>query len=239
MSKYVLSAMESLSCPYHCLSISKIKVGKVYIMGAPELSVANYAEVVSGIYVAPDFCDSFTKEYFETALAGKKTYVPLHLHGGYIPTTTGAKILVLEPNEDLPPESVTGWEYKPLHCTDEAIVADIYRNACAYKYDHHVDAFVRLAEKEALQNSLKLYMQKMIMTISGDSFDRIADLSRIVLFLLSKVELTPEEREAIEPLLEYAPDSQGLAGVFEREIAIQEYVASVKNDPAGYIYGQK
>lgn len=237
MSKYVLSAMESLSCPYHCLSISKIKAGKVYIMGEPELCVENYTEVVSGIYVSPDFCGSFTKEYFETTLSGKKVYVPLHLYGGYIPTTTGAKILVLETTEYLPPESVTGWEYKPLYCTGEATVADIYRNACAYRYDYHVDAFVRLTEKEAQQNSLKLYMQKMIMTISGDSFDRIADLSRIILFLLSKVELTTEEREAIEPLLEYAPDSQGLAGVFEREIVIQKYVATVKNDPARYIYG--
>lgn len=115
-------------------------------------------------------------------------------------------------------------------------MADIYRNACAYKYDHHTDAFVRLTEKETLQNSLKLVMQKKIMNISGDAFDRIADLSRLVLFLLSKAELSAEEREIITPLLGYAQDAQGLVSVFDREKTIQEYVRSVKNDPGKYLY---
>lgn len=137
----------------------------------------------------------------------------------------------------MPAEIAAIWEYKPVHYTDEKIVADLYRNACAYKYDLHADAFIRLTEKEAQQNSLKLIMQKKIMNISGDAFDRIADLSRIILFLLSKVELSVEEQAVIAPLLEHAQEAQGLASVFEREKAIQEYVASVKDDPEKYIYG--
>ena len=43
------------------------------------------------------------------------------------------------------------------------------------------------------QNALKYIMQRRITEIAGDPYDRIADLSRIILFLLSKVNLTIKE----------------------------------------------
>lgn len=226
---------QRLSLPIHCVSRSKLKANQVYLSDTVDLDVSNYIEVVEGLYVKSDL-DGFDQQFLTTSIIGKKVYAPLHMYGGYIPTTTGVKILVLGQVDEIPSDQAALWEYKPINYTNEKTVADLYKNACAYKYDFHADAFVRLNEKEALQNSLKLVMQKKIMNISGDAFDRIADLSRLVLFLLNKVELSSDEQEVLAPLLEYAQDAQGLTSVFDREEAIQEYVASVKNDPRKYIY---
>lgn len=226
---------QRLSLPMHCISRSRFKSGRVYLSDTVDLDVSDYIEIAEGLYVKPGL-EGFDGQFLTTGIVGKKVYAPLHLYGGYIPTTIGVKILVLQQGEIIQPDLAALWEYKPISYTDEKTVADLYRNACAYKYDFHEDAFVRLTEKEALQNSLKLIMQKKIMNISGDAFDRIADLSRIVLFLLSKAQLSAEEQNIIMPLLGYAPEARGLVSVFEREEAIQEYVASVKNDPEKYLY---
>ena len=78
-------------------------------------------------------------------------------------------------------------------------------------------------------------MQKKVMEIGGDAYDRIADMSRIILFLLSKATLTAEEQAITAPLLAHAQNAVELADLFNREKNIQDYVASVKADPEGYI----
>lgn len=234
MRNSILSKMEILSCPNNCLSRSRIRDKNVYVSETPEVDTQNFVEVVPGIFVSPKLQDSFTEEYFNTKLQGKNIYAPLFLYGGYLPTTTGAKILVLNEGETLPED----WDYKMVDFREEISLGDLYKNVSAYQYNKYTDSFLRLPEIGAQQNSLKLVMQKEIMTIAGDAYDRIADMNRIILFLLSKVGLTEQEKQSISQLLSYAQNIGELGHIFDRELSIQEYIASVKNNPGGYINGQ-
>ena len=94
---------------------------------------------------------------------------------------------------------------------------------------------VRLTQAGTDQNALKYIIQRRITEIAGDPYDRIADLSRIILFLLSKVNLTTEEHTLLDPLLQHAQTAQNLADIFNREHHIQDYVQHVKSDPKGYL----
>ena len=126
-------------------------------------------------------------------------------------------------------------DYKRIDFIEEATIADLYHNACAYQYNVETDTYIRLTQAGADQNALKYIMQRRITEIAGDPYDRIADLSRIILFLLKKVNLTTEEHTLLDPLLQHAQSAIDLADIFNREHHIQDYVQHVKSDPKGYL----
>lgn len=234
MPTAVLTSGNALNAPYHIISRTKITEGKVYLYNGENMPYSDkYTEIVPGILVEESLADIIDAEYLGTAITGKDVYAPLHLYGGYLPTTHPTKYKVLDAGAAAPADD--GWDYKKINFGTETTIADLYKNACAYQYSADADAFLRLPEAGAKQNALKLYMQKKVMEIGGDAYDRIADMSRIILFLLSKAALTAEEQAITAPLLAHAQNAVELADLFNREKNIQDYVASVKADPEGYI----
>lgn len=234
MQDFVRGKIEEINLPHFCRTLKYIGEGKVYIY-PPETDMETYTEAVDDIFVPEALSDTFNAAYFNTVITGKKVYAPLHLYGGFLPVSRGVPFLVLDEGESVPADDE--WNCKEVVFGTETTIADLYRNAASYQYSADTDTYIALPEQGALQNKLKLVMQKRVMEIGGDAYDRIADLSRMVLFLLSKVTLTEDEQTIIAPTLAYAQTASQLADVFNREKHIQSYVAKVKSDPGGYING--
>ena len=234
MANALYNACDALNMPFNTIRMDEICDDAVYVCNCePDLlRGGDYSEVVTGIYVENRLANMFNADYFNTSIEGKDVYVGLFLYGGYLPVARPSKFQVVEKGAT-PADS--DWEYKKVCFDDEKSIGELYRNAHCYQYNADTDTYLKLPNSGALQNKLKLYMQKRIMEIGGDAYDRIADLSRIMLFLLTKVTLTEEERGIIAPVLSYAQSALQLADVFNREKHIQSYVAHVKADPGGYI----
>ena len=229
----ILNNLTFLNAPYSTINKHSIKDNKIYIYDhtATPLTVT-FTELAPDLFVDTDLEETFTPEYFATPLNNKDVYASLHLYGGYLPTARNVKFILCEKGQKPTDEM---WDYKQVIYTDEQTIKDLYKNACAYQYNLDTDTYIRLPENGAIQNSLKIVMQKRITEIAGDPYDRIADLSRIILFLLNKANLTTEEHTLLDPLLQHAQTAQNLADIFNREHHIQDYVQHVKSDPEGYL----
>ena len=222
-----------LTAPLSTLNKQEIRNNKINIYDCIKSPLeVTFTELAPDLFVDTDLEETFTKAYFNTPLNGKDVYASLHLYGGYLPTARNAKFILCNKGEK---PTDTMWDYKQILYTDEKTIKDLYKNACAYQYNPDADAYIRLPENGAIQNSLKIVMQKRITEIAGDPYDRIADLSRIILFLLKKVNLTTEEHTLLDPLLQHAQSAIDLADIFNREHHIQDYVQHVKSDPKGYL----
>ena len=226
-------AIAQLTAPLSTLNKQGIRNNKINIYDCIKSPLeVTFTELAPDLFVDVDLEETFTKAYFNTPLNGKDVYASLHLYGGYLPTARNAKFILCNKGEK---PTDTMWDYKQILYTDEKTIKDLYKNACAYQYNPDADAYIRLSENGAIQNSLKIVMQKRITEIAGDPYDRIADLSRIILFLLKKVNLTTEEHTLLDPLLQHAQSAIDLADIFNREHHIQDYVQHVKSDPKGYL----
>ena len=227
------NSISQLNAPWTTINKHAITDNKINIYdNNKNIFEVTFTELEPDLFVDTDLEETFTKAYFDTPLNGKDVYASLHLYGGYLPTARNAKFILCNKGEK---PTDTMWDYKQVLYTDEKTIKDLYKNACAYQYNPDADAYIRLPENGAIQNSLKIVMQKRITEIAGDPYDRIADLSRIILFLLGKVNLTTEEHTLLDPLLQHAQTVIDLADIFNREHHIQDYVQHVKSDPKGYL----
>ena len=229
----IFDTIAQLTAPLSTLNKQGIRNNKINIYDCIKSPLeVTFTELAPDLFVDVDLEETFTKAYFDTQLNGKDVYASLHLYGGYLPTARNAKFILCNKGEK---PTDTMWDYKQVLYTDETTIKDLYKNACAYQYNPDADAYIRLPENGAIQNSLKIVMQKRITEIAGDPYDRIADLSRIILFLLGKVNLTTEEHTLLDPLLQHSQSATDLADIFNREHHIQDYVQHVKSDPKGYL----
>ena len=229
----IFDTIAQLTAPLSTLNKQGIRNNKINIYDCIKSPLeVTFTELAPDLFVDVDLEETFTKAYFDTPLNGKDVYASLHLYGGYLPTARNAKFILCNKGEK---PTDTMWDYKQVLYTDETTIKDLYKNACAYQYNPDADAYIRLPENGAIQNSLKIVMQKRITEIAGDPYDRIADLSRIILFLLGKVNLTTEEHTLLDPLLQHSQSATDLADIFNREHHIQDYVQHVKSDPKGYL----
>ena len=190
-----------------------------------------FKEIVPNIWVdaGPLFTD-ITAEYLETDIKNKKVYAPLvgypsGLPCGHIPYIVSAAVM--------PKENLDG--RIPVIFSDEKTLGDLYKNAWKYAYIPETGSYMRLAEKGAEQNLIKCLLARRVVRYGGHPFDRLADYGRLILFLLSKISLTNEEKKLVGDLLDYVPDPQSLADVAEREATIQKTVAKAKTDPAAFL----
>lgn len=175
----------------------------------------------------------FNEAYLNTAIIGKRVFAPYFRGAGYLPTCTSSKYAVFSTEEviTLPTDN----EYREVQFTDETMLAELYCNAYKYNYLPEMGTYAALPELGALQNAMKTLLMKEIMLQCGDPYERTADLSRIVLFLLSKVTLTATEQNILSPLLSYVPGIYDLAHVAEREKNVQALVAVAKANPQAFI----
>ena len=130
-----------------------------------------------------------------------------------------------------------GSAYVEVEFEDETCIADIVCNAYKYYFDISSYTFKRHPNPE--WNLIKYNVRKDIDVLSSGTADRIADYGRIILFLLSKVELSEEEKHYIEPLLAIAPTASDIAGMSQREALIQRFVSEAKASPSSYLKWKK
>lgn len=183
-----------------------------------------------GILVANWLQERFDAGYFNTGIRGKDVFAPLRYNGGFLPIGLGAKFPVVEKGKK---PSDDDWVYKRVLFADEETLGDLYRNACAYQYNADADAYLKLPEKGARKNALKFMARRSAIEIGGDPYDRIADLSRMVVFLLSKAALSENERKILSPLLARAKSAYELADVFNREKNILRAADEITEPEAG------
>jgi hypothetical protein len=190
--------------------------------------------LIDGVFV-PSFFQDFgcDEEYLRQEIVGRRILVPL-ISGTYLPTNFRGSYLVLDEGEDIP-EIHRRWNYKRVQYQDEKTVGDLYKNAWRYSYCPNADMYLPLSESGAMQNKLKFILSRDVMVISGDAMDRIADYSKIILFLLSKVILTETEKNIFEPLLPFLPQADGLQDLVNREANIQKLVKYAKENPKKYL----
>lgn len=219
--------IEELSLPYNCTKAYLLRGQTIYL----DADIPNCEHKTKNIYALKD--STVTSEYLNTKITGKDVYANLTSYGGYLPISRPAPLFVVT-EKGIAPENGE-WDYKRIDYIEETTIADLYKNACAYQYSVETDTYIRLPQAGADQNALKYIMQRRITEIAGDPYDRIADLSRIILFLLKKVNLTTEEHTLLDPLLQHAQSAIDLADIFNREHHIQDYVQHVKSDPKGYL----
>lgn len=116
---------------------------------------------------------------------------------------------------------------------DETCLADLVCNAWKYYLDLERGIFVR--HPKPYQNAIKGLIRKHITTLTGGTDERLADYGRLILFLLSKVNLTEEELTAIEPLVKFMPDVTKLDDIIKREAFIQTFVSEAKKNPHAFL----
>lgn len=191
-------------------------------------------QTVCGLRVASDFAEAGINEaYLSTSIVGKHVFAPLVGCYGGIPCNTVTKMLVQETAQL--PEGLEEYRYKEIDFGDETVVADIYKNAWKYRYDEYLDKYVSLPEQGAKQQLAKFLIAKEISNRAGDPYERLADYGRIILFILSKVQLTETEQTQLAPLLTYAPTLTDINEVLYREEQVQARVKNMKENFNGYI----
>ena len=218
--------IEELNLPFNCTQKAYLKGQNTYLDFEQ-----NCEHKTKNIYAPKD--STVTVEYLNTKITGKDVYANLCSYGGFLPISRTEPLFLITEKGVIPNNGV--FDYKRIDFLEETTIADLYKNACAYQYSVETDTYIRLTQAGTDQNALKYIMQRRITEIAGDPYDRIADLSRIILFLLSKVNLTTEEHTLLDPLLQHAQTAQNLADIFNREHHIQDYVQHVKSDPKGYL----
>lgn len=197
-------------------------------------SVGAETQLISGLLVDSVLVDKgINEEYLNTPITGKHVFASKVGGSIGIPCYTSAPILVQD--DTIIPADKTDFLYKEVVFTDEATVADIYKNAWRYRYDDYLDAYVRLPEQGAKQQLAKYVLAKEIANMAGSPYDRLADYGRIILYLLSKISLSEAERTQLAPLLAYAPTLSNINEVLYREKQIQERVNLMKENFNDYI----
>lgn len=182
-----------------------------------------------------------TDNWFKTSLIGKDLYIPVMGGLSWLPLTTPHEWLIVEKGKSVKTSldlfSATDDHYKwPLakvNFQDEKNLAELCCNAYKYHFDFKIGQFVPHDDPE--WNLVKGLTRKYSTILSGGDEERHADYGRLILFLLSKVELTDEEKEIISPLLQFAPTASQLESVISRETLIQKFVSEAKKSPTRFL----
>lgn len=197
-------------------------------------SISGEYENIDGILVEKDFIQQgINAEYLNTSIVGRHIFIPTVGCTIGVPCHTPIPFLVLKTEEI--PQDKKAYNYKKIITVEEAVIADIYKNAWRYRFDNYLDAYVRLPEQGAKQQLAKHMLAKEIANIAGSPYDRLADYGRIILFLLSKAALTSQEREQLAPLSTYAPTLPEINEVLYREEQIQKKIKNAKENTDAYL----
>ena len=111
----------------------------------------------------------------------------------------------------------------------ELTLADVVGNHWRYEFDEIAGAYVACSERQAKRNWLKGRSRYLIGRKVGDDAARIADLSRLVNFLLSVVQdqFPPEVQTALAALISDVPDTPSLERVAGRHKAVNTILSEI------------
>ena len=239
----IFSRIDILNTPIKLIKKGILLDNNVKTIVSDETLEYNDFKVFNGIAVEPKLVDDgFNEEYFNTSIINRNVYAPYEAYSGYLPTNLGKFCITDLDNTQYIIEPNKCYYYKQIIFNDEKTISDLYANAYMYSYYPEADCYMILPEDGIKQNKIKYLLSRDISHIGGDQFDRIADYSRLILFLISKAysTFTDEEKQNFQKLLPYCPKINSLNDLIHRECLIQEKVKFAKENPDKYIeeYGE-
>lgn len=138
-----------------------------------------------------------------------------------------------KPKERKHDTKYTGYVYAKVNYTDEKNFAELCCNAHCYSFSPYDGEFHRV--NDPIWNAMKANFRRILTPMTGGMDDRIADYGRLILYLLSRIEMTEDEKEVFGPLLDMAPKAKDLTSLINREVLIQTFVREAKKDPKAYL----
>ena len=226
---HTLTAAEADRRFYIGADPDKVRVSQPDSMGTALMAgcimVDGYAREIGGIDEA----------YLNTPIAGKNVYAPVFGCGYYLYTGYELKYKVLDAGTPLVPEEI---RYAKIEFSTEQTIADLIRHCWWYAYDWHTDRFLELPEEGKTANLMRYRLQAAVLRIAGTAEDRLADYGRVIAFLLSKVQLSDEERALLTPFLGCVPDHGTLAAIADKEGRIRAMVRQAQETPVEFMVEQ-
>ena len=109
-------------------------------------------------------------------------------------------------------------------------ILDVFKYSYLYKFDYMTNSYRPLQNDSdiKLQYS-KFRIREKIIQEAGDELDRIADYSKMIYFLLSKVSLTNEEKELFKPILDNLPSIESLKRAVTHEERVIDYLNNMRS----------
>lgn len=108
-------------------------------------------------------------------------------------------------------------------------ILEVFKYSYMYKFDYSSNSYRPLQDESdiKLQYS-KFRIREKIVQEAGDELDRIADYAKIIYFLLSKVNLTDEEKTLFKPILDNLPSTESLKRSITHEERVIEYLNKMR-----------
>lgn len=187
------------------------------------------------IEVSKKFHD-IDEQWLKTQLGSNiSCYIPTHGGLSWLPLTLPQKWIVQDKSKPKPTsiDDIDKFAYVEVLYTDESCLGELCCNAYKYTFDITSGVFIR--HNNPNWNAIKAVLRKYILPLTGGTEDRLADYGRIIMFLLSKVNLTESEKEVFSELLEFSPTAVDLQKIIKREALIQKFVLEAKNNPTGFL----
>lgn len=225
----------SKTIPFELISSSKVKaIHKID-------NRLNRQDLISGninldLYVLHDEV-LFDKKYFESTdlydytknLKGK-LYIKSYLSTDILPQNLEDYVEVRSKTK----ESEINYQGEDLILVERLdihkSILDVFKYSYLYKFDYLTNSYKPLQNDSdiKLQYS-KFRIREKIIQEAGDELDRIADYSKIIYFLLSKVNLTDEEKELFKPILNNLPSFESLKRSITHEERVIDYLNNVRS----------
>jgi len=193
-------------------------------------------QLANKIFIDPSDQTEFNidNEYLSTSIDNKKVYAPLIGCGYYLYTGPMFKYIVLDLNDNFDQTS-TSIKFVEVRFTKEKTLSELYSHPWWYNYDFHTNCFLELPDQGKLDNLMRYSIQCVLLRIVGTAEDRLADYGRVIAFLLSKVELTEEEKLILQPFIDQTPDINTLATISDKEKEIRRLVYLAHTNPVQFL----
>lgn len=108
-------------------------------------------------------------------------------------------------------------------------VNDLCQNC--FKYKRVDNKFIYSEDvRDHVKGFMKGNLRQIISMHLGDLDERLADYAKLIYFILSKLELTEDERKIVGKLLHLSPDNKQLEKLVDRELLIESLVKRVLNE---------
>lgn len=190
-------------------------------------------EVISDVFVDNNLLNIITKEYLDTDITNKTVYAPHNaLYIGLPCNSLKFEVLSDSSNTSIVNSDM---RYYQIIFDTEVTIGDLYKNAWMYQYEPKSKTYIKLDTHSALQQLIKPLLSRKIFRLFGYAEDRIADYGRLILFLLSKVSLSNDEKVYFNALIPFLPNVKDLQSIIDRESQLQKIVHDIKEDPLKYI----
>ena len=108
-------------------------------------------------------------------------------------------------------------------------VNDLCQNCFKYKMVDNVFVYSEDV-RDHVKGFMKGNLRQIISMHLGDLDERLADYAKLIYFILSKLELTEDERKIVGKLLHLSPDNEQLEKLVDRELLIESLVKRVLNE---------